>query len=258
MIKIIGDGGHAKVVRDVIRLMRAENTTGYCVAIGDNAARKKEAESLGAERFPVLIHPRAIVSDSAVIGDGSVVMAGALIGVGATVGRHCIINSGAILEHHATAHDFSHLAPGAVVCGGSVIGQGAFIGANGTVVQYVRVPEWYLVKAGDTFFYNTARGPEGFWVKADKTESCWLWQALKNKTGYGVVNYNYKTQLAHRVAWTLTHGDIPAGLYVCHKCDTPGCINPDHLFLGTQLENMRDMASKGRSRRGKRYPRKAK
>jgi hypothetical protein len=84
---------------------------------------------------------------------------------------------------------------------------------------------------------------------------CWLWQGPTVGRGYGKVGFRGKTARAHRVMWELANGEIPAGLYVCHKCDIPSCINPDHLFLGTADENNKDMAQKGRSASGARNAR---
>jgi len=88
-----------------------------------------------------------------------------------------------------------------------------------------------------------------FWSRVDKTGSCWLWLGARNKGGYGHSRYaNGRNGDAHRVAWTVTNGDIPDGLMVLHSCDNRLCVNPAHLFLGTQLDNMRDMDAKGRRR----------
>ena len=76
---------------------------------------------------------------------------------------------------------------------------------------------------------------------------CWLWIGSADEDGYGSI-YDGRGKRAHRVAWELFRGDIPHGMQVCHKCDTPACVNPDHLFIGTGLDNMRDKVRKGRLR----------
>lgn len=91
-----------------------------------------------------------------------------------------------------------------------------------------------------------------FWSKVAKTDSCWLWKAGVNK-GYGQFAFSIHKHVpwmrqAHRVAWELSNGSIPAGLSVLHRCDVPLCVNPAHLFLGTHTDNMRDMVAKGRGR----------
>ena len=91
-----------------------------------------------------------------------------------------------------------------------------------------------------------------FHTKYQQTEGCWLWLAGKYPGGYGMVNLGrdargrQHTEYAHRVAYVLTAGDIPAGAVVMHACDTPACVNPAHLSLGSQGDNNRDMARKGR------------
>lgn len=78
---------------------------------------------------------------------------------------------------------------------------------------------------------------------------CWLWTAATNGGRYGKIRPDTgerKNLLAHRVAWELYRGPIPAGLYVCHKCDNILCVNPDHLFLGTSRDNRQDMVRKQR------------
>lgn len=92
-----------------------------------------------------------------------------------------------------------------------------------------------------------------FWSRAQRgaPESCWEWTGTKTTYGYGVVSHRNRNYRTHRFAWRLTHGAIPAGLQVLHRCDNPPCCNPHHLFIGTQVDNMADMERKGRSRRAR-------
>lgn len=87
-----------------------------------------------------------------------------------------------------------------------------------------------------------------FWAKVIvHSGGCWEWTASVNEAGYGRMTAGRGNQLkAHRVSWELHNGPIPEGMCVLHECDNPPCCNPDHLFLGTQLENQADMRAKGR------------
>jgi len=85
-----------------------------------------------------------------------------------------------------------------------------------------------------------------FWSKVDKSGDCWEWTASRLPAGYGRFAVNGQMTTAHRVSYELKYGPIPTGLHVLHKCDNPPCVTPDHLFLGTQQDNMRDKISKGR------------
>lgn len=79
---------------------------------------------------------------------------------------------------------------------------------------------------------------------------CWEWNAARFGNGYGAFRFHGKNIHAHRASWILKYGEIPSGLFVCHKCDNRKCVNPDHLFLGSNQDNLNDMKSKGRSGRG--------
>lgn len=87
-----------------------------------------------------------------------------------------------------------------------------------------------------------------FWshVNINDLFSCWEWNGACNENGYGNFSVKYKMYKAHRMAYILTFGNIPNGLFVCHKCDNPSCCNPSHLFLGTNQDNVTDMVKKGR------------
>lgn len=130
------------------------------------------------------------------------------------------------------------------------------------------IPPEYLSRAGDLDACPECAGPktkhaamciacrrargrrirplaDRFWSKVDRSADCWLWTGARTPTGYGALHG--QERLAPRMAWTLSVGPIPMGLQVLHRCDNPPCVNPDHLWLGTQQDNMADMIAKGRA-----------
>jgi hypothetical protein len=86
------------------------------------------------------------------------------------------------------------------------------------------------------------------WSRVTKGLGCWEFQGGRNGQGYGSIGWNGVSRRAHRVAWALTYGPIPDGLDVLHHCDNPPCVRPDHLFLGTDADNVADRERKGRNK----------
>lgn len=94
---------------------------------------------------------------------------------------------------------------------------------------------------------------ERFWAKVRRDASCWEWTARRTPSGYGTIKVGTATRLAHRVSWELHFGAIPDGMCILHRCDNPPCVNPAHLFLGMQLDNVRDREAKGRASHGEKH-----
>lgn len=182
-IAIIGEGGHFKVIRDLIEAageyeiisilddkynepanlngitfasisyahqLIAEENPYFFIAIGDNAARKKIDEELLAANahFATLIHPSAVISPSARLGDGTAVMANSIVNADAAVGRHTILNSSSVIEHDNRIGNYAHISPGAILAGNVQVGNGTHIGAGAAVIPGKRIGKWSIVGAG--------------------------------------------------------------------------------------------------------------
>lgn len=102
-------------------------------------------------------------------------------------------------------------------------------------------------RQGHNSKYAVRTPEERFWQFVQKTDTCWLWTGATAPFGYGLFGVEGKAERAHRFSWEIHNGPIPEGLFVCHHCDVPACIRPDHLFLGTDMDNVHDMISKGRN-----------
>lgn len=113
-----------------------------------------------------------------------------------------------------------------------------------------RLPAWNRRRyCSITCYRDRESAPlaERFWRHVVKGDGCWEWRAATNPSGYGTFGLDRDRMMpAHRFSWDLHFGQIPDGLYVCHHCDNPPCVRPDHLFLGTALANTQDMDRKGR------------
>ena len=93
-------------------------------------------------------------------------------------------------------------------------------------------------------------------IAREPNSGCWLWAGSYHRQGYGLIRVHGKQRLAHRFSYERFIGEIPAGANICHKCDVPECVNPEHLFVGSQADNVADMVHKGRlaDRRGSNHP----
>ncbi len=96
--------------------------------------------------------------------------------------------------------------------------------------------------------YQRPSVEDRFWGRVRKGPGCWVWTGQLNEAGYGILGVNASPRLAHRLSWNIRYGEPPADLAVCHECDNPPCVRPDHLWLGTRGQNFADAVRKGRMR----------
>ncbi len=169
---LYGAGGHAKVIMDIlkaegklvealiddnkelnelmgVKVLHSINQTmsPLIVSIGDNNTRRLIAEKVNAT-FGIAIHPSAIISDSVKIDVGTVVMQGVIIQACTQIGRHCIVNTGASIDHECVIDDFVHISPRVTLCGNIHVGEGTWIGAGTVVIPGVKIGRWSIIGAG--------------------------------------------------------------------------------------------------------------
>lgn len=168
---LYGASGHAKVIMDILKVNginidglvddnpALNELLGYpvyhqqydlspmIVSIGNNAIRKKIVENLSVE-FGQAIHPTAVVSSTAIIEEGTVVMQGAIIQACSRIGKHCIINTGASVDHECVIEDYVHISPHATLCGNVHVGEGSWVAAGTIVLPGVKIGKWSVVGAG--------------------------------------------------------------------------------------------------------------
>lgn len=169
---LYGAGGHAKVIMDILKaegkLVEAliDDNEGVdelmgvkvlhnvncgisplIVSIGNNRIRRSIAEKVDAV-FGMAVHPSAIVSGSAKVDVGTVVMQGVIIQACVQIGKHCIINTGASIDHECVIDDFVHISPRVTLCGNVHVGEGTWIGAGTVVIPGVKIGKWTVIGAG--------------------------------------------------------------------------------------------------------------
>ena len=184
IINLFGASGHAKVIMDIIEAQgdsvgvlyddapHFDSIHGHSVvsaslahpigpliiSIGSNAARYAIANRLKVEFATAIHHPSAIVSPLAMVGSGSVVMQGAIIQADTVIGRHCIINSGASVDHECAIADFVHISPHATLCGNVSVGVGSWIGAGATIIPGITIGRNCIIGAGAAVIRNIPDG----------------------------------------------------------------------------------------------------
>ncbi len=186
-VVIIGAGGHAKVISDIIQ-KNGDTVLGYLdddtkkiapsglnilgtvaeyekfcqkasfiIAIGNNSVRKRLAQTMKCSWYTA-VHPMAAISAGAKIGEGSCLMAGAVVNADAVIGKHTIINSSAVVEHDCHIGDFVHLSPNSTVCGNVCVEESCWIGAGATVINGIKIGANTTIGAGAVVIENIESG----------------------------------------------------------------------------------------------------
>lgn len=203
-IVIIGNGGHGKVIKDIILshkgrilgyldnkfrekkfkneiyygpislcdyFLNKDTDVKFVVAIGDNQTRKMIVDKLKINEFffTTLIHPSAVVSPSARIGKGTVIMANTVISADAIIGDHVIVNTGSIIEHDSKVGDYCHISPSATLTGCIQLGKGVHIGAGATIIPNLKIGEWSIIGAGASVINSIPANTTAVGVPARET-----------------------------------------------------------------------------------------
>jgi hypothetical protein len=127
-------------------------------------------------------------------------------------------------------------------CGGKIRGRGYCLKHHKKLIKYGNPLER---KINRDYVHGT---PKEKFIKSYQLNEngCWIWTAIINKNGYGIICIKRKRILAHRFSYEFHVKKIPEGMIICHRCDNPGCVNPNHLFIGTHADNIKDKLQKGR------------
>lgn len=148
-------------VKEVLGYEVRPNTGSYdaaIISIGSAEIRRKIVESINVKKYPVAIHPTAIISPRAKIGEGTVVMQGAIVQTCAEIGKHCIINTGASVDHECKIGDYVHIAPQAALSGNVEVGDGTWIGIGAVVKQCIKIGKNCMIGAGATVVKDVPDG----------------------------------------------------------------------------------------------------